>query len=110
MIFCMPERVSGGGGKYQGFCGRWDKWEGQHKEVVVDVPIESRHGLGVFESDSLAVVEEVAPAPVPQRLNLLRARTSIEQRGRVKVDTEWASIDLRDTHGDERPHRRVDWR
>ncbi len=28
MIFCMPERVSGGGGKFQGFCGRWDKWEG----------------------------------------------------------------------------------
>ena len=29
MILCMPERVSGGGGKFQGFCGGWDKWEGQ---------------------------------------------------------------------------------
>ena len=25
----MPERVSGGDAKFQGFCDRWNKWEGQ---------------------------------------------------------------------------------
>ena len=29
MILCMPERVSGGDAKFQGFCVRWNKWEGQ---------------------------------------------------------------------------------
>ena len=29
MILCMPERVSGGDAKFQGFCDRWNKWEGQ---------------------------------------------------------------------------------
>ena len=31
MILCMPERVSGGGGTFQGFCGRRDRWEGPVK-------------------------------------------------------------------------------
>ena len=29
MILCMPERVSGGDAKFQGFCDGWNKWEGQ---------------------------------------------------------------------------------
>ena len=29
MILCMPERVSGGDAIFQGFCHRWNKWEGQ---------------------------------------------------------------------------------
>ena len=29
MILCMPERVSGGDVKFQGFCDGWNKWEGQ---------------------------------------------------------------------------------
>ena len=29
MILCMPERVSGGDAKFQGFCDRWNRWEGQ---------------------------------------------------------------------------------
>ena len=29
MILCMPERVSGGDAKFQDFCDRWNKWEGQ---------------------------------------------------------------------------------
>ena len=32
MILCMPERVSGGDAKFQGFCDRWNKWEGQVQE------------------------------------------------------------------------------
>ena len=32
MILCMPERVSGGDAKFQGFCHRWNKWEGQEEE------------------------------------------------------------------------------
>ena len=31
MILCMPERVSGGDAKFQGFCDGWNKWEGQAK-------------------------------------------------------------------------------
>ena len=31
MILCMPEKVSGGDAKFQGFCDRWNKWEGQDK-------------------------------------------------------------------------------
>ena len=31
MILCMPERVSGGDAKFQGFCDRWNKWEGHQK-------------------------------------------------------------------------------
>ena len=34
MILCMPERVSGGDAKFQGFCDRWYKWEGQPKWVA----------------------------------------------------------------------------
>ena len=30
MILCLPERVSEGDAKFQGFCRRWNKWEGQH--------------------------------------------------------------------------------
>ena len=29
MILCMPERVSGGDAKFQGFCDGWNKWKGQ---------------------------------------------------------------------------------
>ena len=29
MILCLSERVSEGDAKFQGFCGRWNKWEGQ---------------------------------------------------------------------------------
>ena len=29
MILCMPERVSGGDAKFQGFCDGGNKWEGQ---------------------------------------------------------------------------------
>ena len=29
MILCMPERVSGGDAKFQGFCDGWNNWEGQ---------------------------------------------------------------------------------
>ena len=31
MILCMPERVSGGDAKFQGFCDRWNKWEGRRR-------------------------------------------------------------------------------
>ena len=33
MILYMPERVSGGDAKFQGFCDGWIKWEGQAKEI-----------------------------------------------------------------------------
>ena len=33
MILCMPERVSGGEAKFQGFCDGWNKWEGQATSV-----------------------------------------------------------------------------
>ena len=29
MILCLSERVSEGDAKFQGFCRRWNKWEGQ---------------------------------------------------------------------------------
>ena len=29
MILRLSERVSEGDAKFQGFCGRWNKWEGQ---------------------------------------------------------------------------------
>ena len=35
MILCMPERVSGGDAKFQGFCDRWNKWEGQVLGVAI---------------------------------------------------------------------------
>ena len=34
MILCMPEMVSGGDAKFQGFCDGWNKWEGQVKNRV----------------------------------------------------------------------------
>ena len=34
MILCMPERVSGGDAKFQGFCDRWNKWEGQVSALI----------------------------------------------------------------------------
>ena len=33
MILCMPERVSGGDAKFQGFCDGWNKWEGQARSA-----------------------------------------------------------------------------
>ena len=35
MILCMPERVSGGDAKFQGFCDGWNKWEGQANGLAV---------------------------------------------------------------------------
>ena len=29
MILCLSERVSEGDAEFQGFCRRWNKWEGQ---------------------------------------------------------------------------------
>ena len=34
MILRLSERVSEGDAKFQGFCGRWNKWEGQRKPVA----------------------------------------------------------------------------
>ena len=34
MILCMPKRVFGGDVKFQGFCDRWNKWEGQPGDVM----------------------------------------------------------------------------
>ena len=34
MILCMPERVSGGDAKFQGFCDGWNKWEGQDETFI----------------------------------------------------------------------------
>ena len=34
MILCMPERVSGGDAKFQGFCDGWNKWEGQPGDMA----------------------------------------------------------------------------
>ena len=42
MILCMPERVSGGDAKFQGFCDRWNKWEGQASNVLRDLIEEIR--------------------------------------------------------------------
>ena len=42
MILCMPERVSGGDAKFQGFCDRWNKWEGHHEEI------DRRQAIGVI--------------------------------------------------------------
>ena len=44
MILCMPERVSGGDAKFQGFCDRWNKWEGQ--------PILAGRVLGLRQPES----------------------------------------------------------
>ena len=41
MILCMPERVSGGDAKFQGFCDGWNKWEGQGRS---DAPRRSLSG------------------------------------------------------------------
>ena len=37
MILCMPERVSGGDAKFQGFCDGWNKWEGQGSMLRVSL-------------------------------------------------------------------------
>ena len=39
MILCMPERVSGGDAKFQGFCHRWNKWEGQDELPLTPLAI-----------------------------------------------------------------------
>ena len=36
MILCMPESVSGGDAKFQGFCDGWNKWEGQAQRRAVE--------------------------------------------------------------------------
>ena len=62
MILCMPERVSGGDAKFQGFCDGWNKWEGQlrfqkklatYKLLIVDelgfVPLSKTGAELLFE-------------------------------------------------------------
>ena len=46
MILCMPERVSGGDAKFQGFCDGWNKWEGQ-----LPVPVVAPASLGGADID-----------------------------------------------------------
>ena len=49
MILCMPERVSGGDAKFQGFCDRWNKWEGQvQSRQVHRVYYRSHNGSAFF--------------------------------------------------------------
>ena len=55
MILCMPERVSGGDAKFQGFCDGWNKWEGQCK----------RHAL--VDTDGRGLVLEAHPASIQDR-------------------------------------------
>ena len=40
MILYMPERVSGGDAKFQGFCDGWNKWEGQAPASAVSKAIQ----------------------------------------------------------------------
>ena len=47
MILCMPERVSGGDAKFQGFCDRWNKWEGQQVEAEISPAMPSRDSDGI---------------------------------------------------------------
>ena len=44
MILCLPERVSEGDAKFQGFCRRWNKWEGQLIDIR-DVPVSRKRGF-----------------------------------------------------------------
>ncbi len=45
MILCMPERVSGGDAKFQGFCDRWNKWEGHHTAKRIFERLRDEHGF-----------------------------------------------------------------
>ena len=72
MILCMPERVSGGDAKFQGFCDRWNKWEGQpapppgtavHRGAVEVGEIRSTAGdlgLALLRLDAIEAADEAA--------------------------------------------------
>ena len=60
MILCMPERVSGGDAKFQGFCDRWNKWEG--------------HAAG-SPSPSMAPVHPSLPGPLAGGRSCVRPST-----------------------------------
>ncbi len=42
MILCMSERVSGGDEKSQGFCRRWNKWEGQGRNTKLHAVCDAK--------------------------------------------------------------------
>ena len=74
MILCMPERVSGGDAKFQGFCDGWNKWEGQpamadNFRTDLDQLLPQRrqrpllHGIGQRQGTH-EVAEVTAPASV----------------------------------------------
>ena len=49
MILCMPERVSGGDAKFQGFCDGWNKWGDRYDRTLKVRSFESTK-VGNFQS------------------------------------------------------------
>ena len=89
MILCMPERVSGGDAKFQGFCDRWNKWEGQVPESVCDPHTILLHGvLSNFRSRAMRQLEIIAPR---HQLDVLRR--SSEACGRDTQNTRVSAPD-----------------
>ena len=88
MILCMPERVSGGDAKFQGFCDGWNKWEGQ-PGVVRFIPARagnrnSANTSSSPESGSSPRVRGTGPTATPQaglnRFIPARAGNSLDAR------------------------------
>ena len=91
MILCMPERVSGGDAKFQGFCDRWNKWEGQAVEGPGSPSLKPEGSSRIWRGDEAArravtnnrtrllsgVAKEAFQAARRDRRALLRPRTSI---------------------------------
>ena len=58
MILCMPERVSGGDAKFQGFCDRWNKWEGQVDQAI-GVPVPKPMVWWLSEAEALSMQNSI---------------------------------------------------
>ena len=80
MILCMPERVSGGDAKFQGFCHRWNKWEGQSLQGLTP----SKRGRKPAERNPLsAKVHELEAKVARLEKELHTAHTILDVQGKV---------------------------
>ena len=79
MILCLPERVSEGDAKFQGFCRRWNKWEGHplgtdRKEMPSRDAIDGAKTKGSASAIFTPTVEGVAVIARVSRASRLSGR------------------------------------
>ena len=86
MILCMPERVSSGDAKFQGFCDRWNKWEGHPCRAGAGGDDGAGPGAGASRPCRAHALPGRAGATPRHRLTLHQPSDIADRPGRLPAD------------------------